>query len=228
MVFLINGKKRSGKDTISDIVVQYDPTITKVAFAKLLKHSASIISGISVHELDNLKNDESSFTMNKSNFYKNFEQAIHEIKNIYLLNFDNITLAEHDPLSFFEYLLNDNMLVIDARHFLQKVGEAFKIIFNDPYIWAKLCSAELDKNKDYIISDFRFPVEFEEISKNHKTCTVKVLGKNMNDVDKYDTHSSETALNDFKFDYIINNTIWSSESLNAQITALLCETKDLK
>lgn len=225
MIILINGKKRSGKDTISDLIIDMYPEFEKATFAKLLKYSASIISGINLHELDILKNNELSFSMDLDNFYDNWQLAVHEIKKIYLINYP-LNLGVIDPLDLITYSLEDNTLTIDARHFLQKVGEAFKILFNDQFIWAKLCAAELDKNKNYIISDFRFPEEFEEISKNHLAHTVKVLGKNMNDTDKYDTHSSETALNDFKFDFIINNTIWSDDSLRAQITALLCEIKE--
>lgn len=75
--------------------------------------------------------------------------------------------------------------------------EAIKPVFGNN-IWKRIVLEKIkETNAEYIIiPDFRFPEEYIEGS-----LTVKVLGGDSND-----THISEIALNDFKFDYIIDNT----------------------
>lgn len=75
--------------------------------------------------------------------------------------------------------------------------EACKKVFGKD-IWKQIVLNKMENsNAEYIIiPDFRFPEEYIEDS-----LTVKVLGGDTND-----THISESALNDFKFDYIIDNT----------------------
>lgn len=88
--------------------------------------------------------------------------------------------------------------------------EACKKIFGKD-IWKQIVLNKMEKsNAEYIIiPDFRFPEEYIEDS-----LTVKVLGGDTND-----THISESALNDFKFDYIIDNT--KKEDLTYWINGLL-------
>ena len=75
--------------------------------------------------------------------------------------------------------------------------EACKKIFGKD-IWKQIVLNKMENSSaEYIIiPDFRFPEEYIEDS-----LTVKVLGGDTND-----THISESALNNFKFDYIIDNT----------------------
>ena len=75
--------------------------------------------------------------------------------------------------------------------------EAIKPVFGNN-IWKRIVLNKMENsNAEYIIiPDFRFPEEYIEDS-----LTVKVLGGDTND-----THISESALNNFKFDYIIDNT----------------------
>ena len=118
------------------------------------------------------------------------------------------------------------MFVIDARVFLQYIGGIWKQVFYDG-IWADLCINAVKKEKgNVVISDFRYPSEYTSMDNKFDNITsIKVLGKNLYETDKYDNHSSETSLNDFKFDYHINNTIWSDASLTCQIKALLAEVQ---
>ena len=99
-----------------------------------------------------------------------------------------------------------NSSLIDFREILQRFGtEAMKPIFGDN-IWARLVVEEILKtNAEYIIiSDFRFLIEYEEMKKYFDVVTLHILDKN--NIDLKDKHSSENELNNFEFDYIIDNT----------------------
>lgn len=61
---------------------------------------------------------------------------------------------------------------------------------------------------DYIlIPDARFPNEIEKMKENFDTISVKIFRQNFtNDLtEEQQNHSSETALDDYKFDYILIN-----------------------
>lgn len=88
--------------------------------------------------------------------------------------------------------------------------EAIKPVFGNN-IWKRIVLEKIkETNTEYIIiPDFRFPEEYIEGS-----YTVKVLGG-----EQLDSHISEHALNNFKFDYIIDNT--KKEDLTLWIDTLL-------
>lgn len=88
--------------------------------------------------------------------------------------------------------------------------EAIKPVFGNN-IWKRIVLEKIkETNAEYlIIPDFRFPEEYIEGS-----YTVKVLGG-----EQLDSHISEHALNNFKFDYIIDNT--KKEDLTHWIDTLL-------
>lgn len=88
--------------------------------------------------------------------------------------------------------------------------EAIKPVFGNN-IWKRIVLEKIkETNAEYIIiPDFRFPEEYIEGS-----YTVKVLGG-----EQLDNHISEHALNNFKFDYIIDNT--KKEDLTHWIDTLL-------
>ena len=88
--------------------------------------------------------------------------------------------------------------------------EAIKPVFGNN-IWKRIVLEKIkETNVEYIIiPDFRFPEEY--IAGSY---TVKVLGG-----EQLDSHISEHALNNFKFDYIIDNT--KKEDLTHWIDTLL-------
>ncbi len=89
------------------------------------------------------------------------------------------------------------------RQMLQIFGtEAMKPIFGDN-IWAKIVKHKIynTKAKIVIIPDWRFVEEYKEIVQNFPTTTIVVLGGGIED----DLHSSETALDWFKTDFVFNN-----------------------
>lgn len=89
---------------------------------------------------------------------------------------------------------------VGMRDILQRFGtEAMKPIFGDD-VWASLLYKRAEKSgSDFVlVPDFRFIIE-----DNINAIKVNVFN---NDIESTDTHASETELNDFTFDYYIDNT----------------------
>ena len=98
----------------------------------------------------------------------------------------------------------------NCREILQRFGtEAIKPIFGKD-VWVNLMKSKIAQSTaDFIlIPDFRFPVEYI-----NGATTIKVES---NKAKSNDTHSSETALSDFKFEYIINNNDYQFNEQNAK------------
>lgn len=230
-ILMVNGKKRAGKDYISDIVCN-NYSFTKVALARKLKDAACSIAGITFDEMENLKNNELTFKITKQQYLtgcraellQSFEDLGYPGQHMEFFE-DAINAFDFNSLQFTQF---GNDFVFDARVFLQEMGGIWKVVFEDNQIWAKLSIAAIDAvDGDVIISDFRYPYEETLIAEHYKNVTtIKVLGKNLYETDGYDQHSSETALNDYHFDYHINNTIWDENSLIYQVDGLMKELRD--
>ena len=231
-ILLINGKKRSGKDYFSDILVEKDEYV-KLAFAKTLKDAACSVAGINFDTMEDLKNNGGKFEIDKDIYFDNFKKALTQT----LCDIHEDVPFEDNQLNYLSNLINacdylllnhelkDNILTFDARIFLQEIGGTWKDIFSNVNIWTELLIKKINSidSENIIISDYRYPYErdvIQEYFKDRVVKTVKVLGTNLYDTDKYDTHSSETALLDSKFDYHINNTFWDNASIYWQAIGL--------
>lgn len=96
----------------------------------------------------------------------------------------------------------------DFRGILQKFGtEAMKPVFGDD-VWPKLLYKRAKKlDVDFVlVPDFRFLVEYKK-----KATTLKIRHDVLEE-QCTDTHSSETELNDFDFDFEIDNTGYTDTS----------------
>ena len=97
----------------------------------------------------------------------------------------------------------------DFRTILQRFGtEAMKPIFGND-IWAELLYKNAEKSEyDFIlVPDFRFLVEYRD-----NAVTLKIKHTEL-ESQCTDTHASETELNDFSFDYTIDNTGYPDTSV---------------
>jgi len=109
---------------------------------------------------------------------------------------------------------NENLYVEDAwyemeaitsfRSALQVFGtEAMKPWFGDA-VWSDVFVGQDLQEKYIIISDWRFNIEYEEACKYYdKVITLRVKDDNIVNTD---THASETELENFNFDYTLDNT----------------------
>jgi len=118
----------------------------------------------------------------------------------------NISLEELDDYkNNGEYIMDsDNKTLTDFRSVLQAFGtEAMKPWFGDA-VWSDVFMRQ-DFQEDYIIiSDWRFNIEYTEAKKVYSNViTLRIIDDNIVNVDP---HPSETELDDFKFDYYIDNT----------------------
>ena len=105
-------------------------------------------------------------------------------------------------------------LTTDFRVVLQRFGtEGMKPTFGDN-VWSDLLRSKMtDKDMTYIISDWRFPEEAKDTD-------IKIQVYNTNSKASGDTHVSENALVNQKYDYRINNNS-TMESLEEKVKALV-------
>jgi len=117
-----------------------------------------------------------------------------------------------------EYKNKQAVLSIDGtectnlRSVLQMFGtEAMKKYFGE-HVWVNLLMSKANKSNDFIIvPDFRFLKEFIKNS-----ITIKIL----NNHNFIDTHISENELNDFRTDYVLDNTNYRLKEHDAKELAL--------
>ena len=181
-IVLINGAKRSGKDFTANLLKEklgVNHTTDTLSFATPLKQIVADTFGISLEELEMFKNEYQDYGV--------------EVK----------VYPNNQPSSVLQYT--------NFREILQRFGtEGMKPIFGES-VWADIMADKcFDSESDYIfIPDFRFNVESDAIKKldedNHgfKIVTLKIRN---DDIDTTDAHASERELDDYKFDYTIDNT----------------------
>jgi len=93
------------------------------------------------------------------------------------------------------------------RGYLQRLGtEGAKPWFGDD-VWSQLAlKATRNSDADVIIfADFRFPEEGRGFPYEFETSTLKVYRPSLK-TDNNDNHISERALDDYEFDYEVNNS----------------------
>ena len=144
------------------------------------------------------------------------------IKDI-LCNTLEITRNEFDDYknNFYDLKYSDKSLTF--RELIQKLGENIKSELGDN-IWVKRAIQKIYTNNYpdtiFIISDFRFPVEYKEIITTFgkdRVITLQIQDKNI----PQGEHISENALEDFKFDYIIDNTEKNPEILEDYLQSFI-------
>lgn len=178
-IVLISGKMRSGKDTIANIISERlkSSGVCPVImhFSDSLKEILSKTLGMSLETLNFLKNNPD---------YK-IEQLV------------------QSPNTVGYYYHNSNTM----RNMLQKFGtDAMQSILGKD-VWVNALKKKIENDTEhnvFIIPDFRFKHEFINDYKNFKTISIKVLS-NTFDSSLNSKHISEHDLDNFVFDYTINN-----------------------
>ena len=87
------------------------------------------------------------------------------------------------------------------RELLQLQGTEFGRNIIGPDIWVDALFAGWNQNEDWVITDVRFPNEVEAIE-DRGGIAIRVVRPG---IDSTDTHESETALDNYQFDYTIIN-----------------------
>jgi hypothetical protein len=193
-IISFSGKLLSGKDTVANMIteitkkrlekdiggrftVEYDGYEWKIKkFSYKLKQVASLLTGIPVEKFED----------------QEFKKS--------LLGKEWGTVS-HTPLNDIEPFKDiECNVLMDIRTFLQKTGtDAIRNgLHKDTWINSLWC--DYKEGDKWIITDTRFINEIESVKK--RGGIVVRLTRNS---DVVSTHVSETELDDYKFDYVIDN-----------------------
>lgn len=220
-VIMISGKKRSGKDTVANIISQFLEESEILHIAAPMKRIVSKSFGLTLDELEELKNNpdkhymivtDSEFLLHTENEKISIErdEVVERLKGGFSketgIRFDTGTAKKIVSVS----TEPDEEHKTNFRRVLQRFGtEAVKPIFGDD-IWVKTLIKKIRSsfNEYILIPDFRFKAEYEGVfhggmKHGWETYTVRVASPGTEE--NPDAHPSETELDDFSFDYTIEN-----------------------
>lgn len=180
---MINGKQRCGKSYISVLIRNEilkknpDTKILITGFADKVKEILATTFKCNIDDIDLYKNNP----------------------NKYRLQICDIQ-SQHQS---YQKIIKDFSL----REIIQQFAtDAMQTIFGND-VWCDMI--KIDNLYDYIIiSDFRFLHEYENIKQNgNQIITIKIINNNITQQHISGiTHISENDLENFKFDYIFDNT----------------------
>lgn len=193
-VIMINGKKRSGKDTTATelqkaLYSDGDGVVAEIkSFATPMKNIVATTLGVSLDDLEEFKNNPTDYKL--------------------------LTITkEFGP----EVIIRET----DYRQVLQNFGtEAMKPVFGE-HVWASLMIQEINKLSvlgvdAVIIPDFRFKEEFDAmIFADFDIVTIQVQDST---IVSSDTHASETY--EHKCDFVIDNTVKDLEALKTKVNRI--------
>lgn len=210
-VILLSGKARSGKDTVADIISK-NCEVERHAFAGILKKYS------------------------KEDFGQMTEQ-INQVLNEFDKKVDLILFADSEEYNEFRkakawlkdqlYTFNESQWYDDknliTRNVLQLYGtEVVRKRMGKETFWVDKVIEEITQSTKelHVITDWRFKNEFNRLSEclvhgvllndNYELITARI-SSNRSIVDQGNKHQSEIDLEDFNFQYIIEN----NEDLNS-------------
>jgi hypothetical protein len=183
MIVGISGKAQSGKDTVSKMIVY---TIWYYNYSQRLQP-------FSLEHYNNTYEkfgDVIDFTCwYKTSFANKLKQCLSNILNVSISKFEDNEFKKSEV----------EWLGITVRELLQKFGTAIRNEVSDDF-WVKACLNNLEKDDDYLITDVRFKSEAKGI-KDLEGIIVRVNREGAG----AGNHISEIDLDDYSFDYVINN-----------------------
>ena len=202
MLIGISGKKQSGKNTVSNIIrsisildTQQISNIDKLNFISTL-----ITTGLAKY------NNTIYHTYSSKFIELSFADKVKDIASV----ITNEPKYKYNTESFKQTTFN--LLNITHRELLQKIGEGLRKSI-DPDIWVKLLLSNYNPDNNIIITDVRYKNEADMI-KNLNGILIRIN----RDTGYIDNHKSEIDLNDYNFDYEINNDSDLNELILKTIT----------
>lgn len=189
MIIGFAGRMRSGKSELANVCVDKYGYI-KLSFATPLKELCADLLNVSVDELNRMKNDKTEISLNL---------GTEDVKKFLV---DNTNIQSE--------MVNrecDGITVKSVRELLQFIGTDLIRRYNADWHVNKLVTM-VDKDKNYVFDDVRFPNEKNMIESLGGDCWFVVrplLDKNISN------HDSEVSLtwHDFENKVIINDdTLW--------------------
>jgi hypothetical protein len=119
-----------------------------------------------------------------------------------------ISVKEFDDMKNNWYWMEFGEHTLSFRKLIQTFGNDIMKKYFGETVWTQMAIDELNfVNKDImVIPDFRFLIEYEELKRHFDVITLKIQDTEL-EKSSTDPHESETELRDFKFDYVVDNTI---------------------
>ena len=196
MIIAISGKAQAGKDTVAKMIVY---TIWYYTYSQRLDSFGINHYNHRIKDFSLLLNN---IQWNKAYFAEKLKLCLSDILKVSLNKFEDIEFKN----SKIDWL---NMTV---RELLQKFGTAIRNEVCDDF-WVKACLKDYDESQNWIISDVRFKSEIEGI-KQFNNITLRINNSSAG----AGNHISEVDLDNYKFDYVINN--------NSSLEDLLFKVKE--
>lgn len=199
MIIGLSGKKHSGKTTLANHIIAAHPTFEIRSYAQVLKEVLSVILGIPADAMDDpevksqkagikgwriMRKDGANNPLPK--VYASYGDATDEMMKFKLW-------ADKFEAVVFEPTIRELLQMVGTDLFREKIH---------PNIWVDALMRRYSQENDWVIADVRFPNEAAAIKKKGGIL-VRVERPS---IPSSDLHPSETALDDYKFDYIIQNT----------------------
>lgn len=183
MILGISGKAGAGKDTVCKMIVY---TLWYYNYSQRLKPF-----GIEHYNNTYEKfGDVIDFThWYKTSFANKLKQCLSNILNVSISKFEDNEFKKSEV----------KWLGITVRELLQKFGTAIRNEVCDDF-WVKVCLKDYEEDENWIISDTRFKSEAKGI-KDLEGIIVRVNREGAG----AGNHISEIDLDDYSFDYVINN-----------------------
>lgn len=181
MIIGISGKAQSGKDTVCKML-RY--TIWYYKTSQRLK-------SFGVDHYNECYNNNSVLSRHwyHTSFANKLKQCLSDILNVSISKFEDNEFKKSEV----------KWLGITVRELLQKFGTAIRNGVCDDF-WVKACLKDYEKWDNWIISDVRFRSEAKGI-KDLEGIIVRVNREGAG----AGNHISEIDLDDYSFDYVINN-----------------------
>lgn len=181
MIIGISGKAQSGKDTVSKMI-RY--TIWYYNISQRLKP-------FGVDHYTECYNNSSILSKHwyHTSFANKLKRCLSELLRVNPKDFENIDFKNSQI----------KWLGITVRELLQKFGTAIRNEVCDDF-WVKACLKDYEKGDNWLISDVRFKSEAKGI-KDLDGIIVRVNREGAG----AGNHISEVDLDDYQFDYVIDN-----------------------
>ena len=180
MIIGVSGKAQSGKDTVSKMIIYtiWYYSCSQRLFPFGLDHYNRIYEIII-----------NSNYWYKTSFANKLKQCLGNILNVRVSQFEDNEFKKSEI----------EWLGITVRELLQKFGTAIRNEVCDDF-WVKACLKDYNKNDNWVISDVRFKSEAKGI-KDLEGILLRVNREGAG----AGNHISEIDLDDYSFDYVINN-----------------------
>jgi hypothetical protein len=197
----ITGKKRSGKDTLANIIIKNsNDTYEKVSFADPMRDIMREVCNPS-RRLGYLVADWSGFNyeMEKERecLVVDFSKSFFGPTLIKALSYNTGDVVGNG-IKFIEFVEQFEGRLFSPREFLQKLGTEFARETLGEDVWVDMLMSSLDEDKNYIIPDVRFDNEAKAID----GMIIETVREGQG-ADQGDSHKSEKGIDSDLIDIVL-------------------------